>query len=81
LRGIRKDPRTRNLQVVVLTNSRDSADVQEAMRLGAQAYITKPLNFVSFSSVTPRLNFGWTLLSQQAQGQRTRRSGGRSLKD
>jgi len=81
LRAIRKDPRTRNLQVVVLTNSRDSADVREAMRLGAQAYITKPLNFVSLSSVTPRLNFGWTLLSQQGPGQRTKRSGGRSLKD
>jgi CheY-like chemotaxis protein len=63
LKRLRADRRTRALQVVVLTNSRDSADVKAALQLGAEAYIVKPLNFQSFSSVTPQLsNFSWRLL-------------------
>lgn len=80
LRSMRKDPRTREVQVAVLTNSRDSADVREALRLGADAYILKPLNFHSLSSVTPRLHFRWTLISAPgpAGGARSSR---RNLKD
>lgn len=64
LSRIRKSARTRSLHVVVLTTSRESADVHEALRLGAAAYIVKPLSFKSLSSVTPQLNFGWALLAQ-----------------
>lgn len=64
LRHIRSNERTRALRVIILTSSRDGAGVDEARRLGAEAYLVKPLNFGSLSSVTPRLNFGWTLLEQ-----------------
>jgi CheY-like chemotaxis protein len=62
LRRLRAEERTRTLQVVVLTNSRQDADLREALRLGANAYIVKPLNFEALSAITPQLNFSWVLL-------------------
>ena len=76
LSRIRQSARVGNLQVVVLTGSRESADVREAMQLGAAAYIVKPLDFKSLSSVTPQLNLGWALLGKRPSS----RSGRRALK-
>jgi len=42
LRQVRADPRTRDLPVIMLTARGQERDVVEAMRLGAQGYITKP---------------------------------------
>jgi len=80
LRGIRKNERTRTLRVLVLTNSREAPDVREALRLGAEAYIVKPLNFESLSSVTPKLNFEWTLLEEARSRTRPAAFRGRNLK-
>ncbi len=62
LRRLKSDPRTRSLPVVVLTGSERSSDFQESKRLGAEAYIIKPVDFTKFTAVTPRLRLGWTLL-------------------
>ncbi|HWX22066.1 MAG TPA: response regulator [Candidatus Binatia bacterium] len=59
---IRADERTRPAHVIVLTGSRSDAHLREALRLGADAYIVKPVDFHSFSAVTPQLNFSWRLL-------------------
>jgi len=61
LKQLRADPRTRSLQVVMLTASTADADARAALRLGADAYVVKPLDFQTFSSLTPRLNLSWTL--------------------
>lgn len=68
LRRIRNHPRLRSAKVVILTNSSDGVDVREALELGAAAYIVKPLNFKSLSSITPQLNFAWKLLDQSDPG-------------
>ena len=62
LRQIKADKRTRKIRVVVLTVSRTDDYIREAMRLGAEAYIVKPVDFHRFSEITPRLDFSWTLL-------------------
>jgi CheY-like chemotaxis protein/DNA-binding XRE family transcriptional regulator len=67
LKRLRDDERTRSLQVVVLTNSRNNLDVRAALRMGAEAYIVKPLDFQAFTSIIPRLNFSWTLLRPPEQ--------------
>jgi CheY-like chemotaxis protein len=61
LRRLKTDGRTRSIPVVVLTVSDESKDVTEARRLGAKAYIVKPVDFHRLSEVTPRLDFSWTL--------------------
>lgn len=67
LQRLRGENLTRKLSVVILTSSRRDADVRHAMRLGAQAYVVKPLDFKSLSAVTPQLNFSWALLNPVTQ--------------
>jgi CheY-like chemotaxis protein/DNA-binding XRE family transcriptional regulator len=73
LRRLRSEGLTNSLQVVVLTSSRQNADVRQALMLGAKAYVTKPLDFQAFSAVTPQLNFSWALLHADGEtaGDRT----------
>ena len=61
LRRIKANEQTRRVPVVVLTCSEDSQDMAEARRLGADAYIIKPVDFQRLSEVTPGLNFSWAL--------------------
>ena len=65
LRTIKANDLTRSAHVVVLTGSRSDAHVREALRLGANAYIVKPVDFQSFSAITPQLNLYWSLLNHQ----------------
>jgi CheY-like chemotaxis protein len=67
LRRIKADERTRKTHVVVLTGSRSDEHLQEALQLGADAYMVKPVDFQRFSAITPQLNFYWTLLSRGAR--------------
>jgi CheY-like chemotaxis protein/plasmid maintenance system antidote protein VapI len=62
LRRIKTDERTRHLQVVVLTVSRNDRDIRAALDLGAAAYIVKPVNFDNFSKVVSKLSLHWVLL-------------------
>lgn len=62
LRRIKGDARTRLIPVVVLTTSSRSQDVAESRRLGADAYVVKPLDFQNFSEVVPKLNLQWAVL-------------------
>lgn len=62
LRRIKADERTRRIPVVVLTVSRDYRDAIVCEQLGAETYLVKPVNFRSFSEMTPRLSFEWRLV-------------------
>jgi CheY-like chemotaxis protein/DNA-binding XRE family transcriptional regulator len=62
LRRIKSDRRMRRIPIVVLTGSQSDPDMQEAMRLGADAYLIKPVDFQRFAELTPKLSFRWVLL-------------------
>ncbi|HWF20177.1 MAG TPA: response regulator [Verrucomicrobiae bacterium] len=68
LRQVKADDRTRYVQVVVLTMSRQDEHVRTAMALGAAAYIVKPVDFDNFSKVTPKLSLHWALLGSNLTG-------------
>jgi CheY-like chemotaxis protein len=65
LRAMRANDLTRAIHVVVLTSSHNDAHFREALYLGADGYIVKPIDFQNFSAVTPQLNFAWALLKQE----------------
>ncbi|HEX4263327.1 MAG TPA: response regulator [Verrucomicrobiae bacterium] len=65
LRKIRTDPRTRRLPVVVLTSSRLERDRDEVYDLGANSYITKPVDFEKFCEAVGHLGMYWVLLNEQ----------------
>jgi CheY-like chemotaxis protein len=61
LRAIKGDPRTRHIPVIVLTVSQHRRDIEECRQLGAEFYISKPVDFHNFSSLTPHFSLNWTL--------------------
>jgi two-component system, response regulator len=64
LRQIKADPRTRTIPVIVLTGSSRDRDIAASQRLGAEAYIVKPVDFQNLSGVTPQLSLQWALLKR-----------------
>jgi CheY-like chemotaxis protein len=62
LREIKGDKRTQHIPVIILTVSNRDRDINECRRLGAEAYIVKPVDFRKFSEVTPRLSLEWVLV-------------------
>lgn len=51
LRRIRADESLRRIPIVVLTTSDQEADIVRAYHLGANSYITKPVEFDKFTEV------------------------------
>ncbi len=70
LRRLRADERTRLLPVVILTSSREEADVVRGYSLGANAYVRKPVDFVEFAEAVKTLGLFWLLLNESAPGSR-----------
>lgn len=64
LRRLRAHPRTALLRVVVLTSSKEDADVEEAYKSGANSYIRKPVDFDTFLETVERLGLYWLLLNE-----------------
>jgi CheY-like chemotaxis protein len=63
LRRIKADEFARKIPVVVLTVSQRDDHIHEALRLGAQSYIVKPVDFQNFSQSTSKLSFRWAMLN------------------
>jgi two-component system, response regulator len=68
LRGLRKSPATRRLQIVVLTSSDEDRDLFDSYDLGANSYIRKPVDFGQFSEVIRQLGHYWLALNRPARG-------------
>lgn len=63
LRRIKADGFARKIPVVVLTVSQRDDHIREALQLGAQSYIVKPVGFQNFSESTSKLSFRWAMLN------------------
>lgn len=59
LRQVRANQRTQLIPTVVLTTSIEERDVIESYRLGANAYVQKPITFEEFNEATGRLARFW----------------------
>lgn len=62
LRRIKGEARTSNIPVIVLTASSIDKDAMASRRLGADAYIVKPVGFQNLSEVVPQVSLHWALL-------------------
>ena len=64
LRRLRDDSRTKYVPVVVLTTSSEQRDIIESYNLGANSYVTKPVDFNEFMDATRQLGTYWLLLNR-----------------
>ena len=64
LARLKRDPRTRNIPVVVLTSSREETDIVRSYQAGVNSYIVKPVNFEGFAAAVQELGMYWLLLNQ-----------------
>jgi len=62
--AVKGDPRTQAIPVVVLTSSREESDLVKSYKLGANAYIQKPLEFDSFRQAVKQLGLFWLVVNE-----------------
>ncbi len=64
LRSIRSSPLTNWLPVVIVTSSDEPTDLLEAYRLGANSFITKPINYREFTEQMKLLARYWLTVNK-----------------
>lgn len=64
LRGIKQNPRTSSIPVIVLTSSREARDLRAAYELGANSYLCKPVDYHGFSEVVRQIGQYWMQLNE-----------------
>ncbi|MEQ9547663.1 MAG: response regulator [Marinobacter sp.] len=64
LKCIRSSPLTNWLPVVMVTSSDEPADLLEAYRLGANSFITKPINYREFTEQMTLLARYWLVVNK-----------------
>ena len=67
LEAIRQHPSAATTPVVVLTSSSDALDIVRAYSLGANSYMTKPVDFERFIEVVRELSEYWLVLNHAAK--------------
>ncbi|MFM2041958.1 MAG: hypothetical protein RLY86_534 [Pseudomonadota bacterium] len=77
LRRIRANPELHGLPVVVLTTSEVERDIEDSYRLGANSYVTKPMDVHAFFAAVARIGDTWFAAKHHGRGaEETMPSGG-----
>lgn len=64
LRQARQHQVWRQVPFVVVTTSRENADISKAYELGVNSYVVKPVDFTAFAEVVKRIKFYWLLTNE-----------------
>lgn len=64
LEAIRADKRTDFIPVVILTSSKEDEDIMRAYKLGTNAYVRKPVDFIQFTDAVKQLGLFWLLINE-----------------
>ena len=68
LHRVKADPELSSIPVVMLTSSREERDRVESYKLGANAYVVKPLDFRTFVEVVDEISVFWAIINEPPQG-------------
>lgn len=66
LKEIKNDDRTKSIPVVILSSSKQDADVITGYMLGVNSYVVKPVDFDEFSKAISDLGSYWMLLNESS---------------
>ena len=64
LAQIKIDNNLRTIPVVILTSSGETQDIEECYRLGANAYVVKPVRFLDFVEAVKGIGVFWALINE-----------------
>lgn len=64
LREIKQDPVLKVTPVVMLTSSREEADLVESYKLGVNAYVVKPVGFQQFVDAIRQTGIFWAVINE-----------------
>ena len=64
LSKMKSDPALKVIPVVMLTSSREEADLVKSYKLGVNAYVVKPVGFDQFSDAIRQLGIFWAVLNE-----------------
>lgn len=64
LHAIKKDERTRQIPVVVITSSAEERDRAESYTRGANSYVVKPIEFDAFTRTLTDVGFYWVAVNR-----------------
>ncbi len=67
LRVIKSDERTKLIPIVMMTSSKEEADILESHKLGVNSYVVKPVGFDNFSKIIAELGFYWLVVNNTPQ--------------
>jgi CheY-like chemotaxis protein len=71
LRWVRSQPGLKTIRVVMLTTSSDIRDVNTAYQLGANSFLTKPVDFERFVEITRAISGYWLWMDKAPDTFRT----------
>jgi CheY-like chemotaxis protein len=65
IKWLRAQPDLRRIPIVVLTSSKESADVNRAYDLGANSYLVKPVQFDALLEMVKNIDVYWFVLNER----------------
>jgi two-component system, response regulator len=65
LQQIKSDERTRTIPVIIMTSSKEDADINTCYSMGVNSYVVKPVGFQNFSKAVVDLGIFWMLVNQE----------------
>jgi CheY-like chemotaxis protein len=68
LKQVKADESLRSIPIVMLTSSREEQDLVESYRLGANAYVVKPVDFGRFVEAVSQLGMFWAVVNEPPPG-------------
>ncbi|PYE54581.1 response regulator [Deinococcus yavapaiensis] len=68
LRAIKADTTLQGIPVVMLSTSREDGDIEACYRVGASAYVVKPVDFTQFIEAVKTIGVFWALLNEHPPG-------------
>jgi CheY-like chemotaxis protein len=68
LRELKGDERTHGIPVVMMTSSHQDRDIVESDRLGANGFVTKPVELEAFTRTVVSIGQYWLTANQSASG-------------
>ncbi len=68
LKELKNEASLSRIPVVMLTSSKEEPDVAESYRLGANAYVVKPVDFEQFKECVVKLGLFWAVINEPPPG-------------